>query len=129
MDLLTILRIVSIVLGILTGTLIPTGIALYNAIKKRRAAETKAEKEAATNDMLNQLNILIESMESTYKDIDAVMKERGSSMGPVKKDGVLTKLQAYAISKGYEFDADFWSAKNDEVVKLTKAVNAKEIVE
>lgn len=123
MDLLTILKIVSIVLGVLTGTLIPVGIKLYKAIKARKEAETVAEKISATNDMLGQLNVLIEAAEATYKDIDAVMKERGSTMGPVKKDTVLSKLQAYAIEKGYAFDAEYWSNKNDEVVKMTRNVN------
>lgn len=125
MDIVTILKIVSIILGVLTSTLIPTGIALYKTWKAKQNAKTVAEKAAAMTDMLTQLNVLIEAAETTYKDINAVMKERGLSMGAVKKDSVLSKLQAYAIENGYEYDADFWSGKTDEIVKMTRTVNGK----
>lgn len=126
MDLLTILKIVSVVLGALCTTIIPTVIALARAIKAKKAAKTEAETEAAKNDMLTHVNSLIDNAEGMYKQVDALMKANGiGSTGILKKENVLTKLQAYAIEKGYTFDLDFWSAKVDEIVKLTKKVNAR----
>ena len=126
MDLLTILKIVSVVLGALCTTIIPTVIALARAIKAKKAAKTEAETEAAKNDMLTHVNSLIDNAEEMYKQVDALMKANGiGSTGILKKENVLTKLQAYAIEKGYTFDLDFWSAKVDEIVKLTKKVNAR----
>ena len=126
MELETILKIVSIILGCICTTIIPLGISLVSAIKKRRAATTEAEKEAATNDMLNVVNELISNAEALYKQVDTLSKQNGlGSLGTLKKDSVMTKLQAYAIDNGYEFDADYWSATIDEIVKLTREVNAK----
>ena len=55
-----------------------------------------------------------------------MLKQRNASAGAVKKDTVMTKLQAYAMEKGYEFDAEFWSNQIDEIVALTRTVNAKQ---
>ena len=57
--------------------------------------------------------------------VDNILKQSGSSAGAVKKDTVMTKLQAYALDKGYEFDVAYWRNKVDEIVTLTKQVNAK----
>ena len=125
MDIVTLLKIIAIVLGIISTSIIPLVIKLRKAIKARNNAKTEAEKEAAKNDMLGVLNGFIEAAEVLYKDIDLVVKQNGASLGAVKKDSVLTKLQAYAIEKGYAFDADYWSATNDNIVALTRKVNAK----
>lgn len=126
MELELILKIVSIVLGALCTSIIPLVIKLVAIHKEAKNAKTEAEKEAATNDMLAYVNTLIESAEETYKQVDQLMKNnRLGSMGAVKKDGVMTKLQAYAIENGYPFSADYWANKIDEIVSLTKKVNAK----
>ena len=127
MDIISVLKIVSIVLGVVCTTIIPTSIALFKSIKAKKEANTQAEKAAATNDMLNHLNTLIESAEETYKQVDTLMKTYGyGSMGALKKESVLTKLQAYAIDKNYKFDSEIWSNKIDEIVSLTRKVNAKQ---
>ena len=125
MSIETILRIVSVVLGIVVTSIIPLVFRLVSAIKTKKAATTEAEKEAAKNDMMTVVHSLIESAEQLYYNIDAVLKQQNSSCGAMKKESVMAKLQAYAIEKGYTFDADFWSAQIDNIVSLTKKVNAK----
>lgn len=122
-------KIVTIVLSIasfLVVTLIPSIILMVKKWKEAKAATTEAEKQAIYNEMLNEANKLIAAAEETYKEVDAVIKlQGGTGSGVVKKDSVMTKLQAYATEKGLTFDADYWSAKIDEIVDLTKKVNAK----
>ena len=122
-------KIVTIVLSIasfLVVTLIPSIILLVKKWKEAKAAKTDAEKQAIYNEMLDEANKLIAAAEETYKQVDAIIKSQGGTgSGVVKKDSVMTKLQAYATEKGLTFDADYWSAKIDEIVDLTKKVNAK----
>lgn len=126
MDAETIIAIISSVASFLFVTLIPSIIALVKKWKQAKAATTEAEKQAIYNDLLNEVNILIANAETTYKDIDAILKaQTGKGSGAVKKENVLTKLQAYCMDKGVEYDADYWSKKVDEIVKLTKEVNTK----
>lgn len=125
MDILTILKIVSIVLGVLTASIIPLTVKLVKAIKARKAAKTEAEKEAAKNDMLNAVNGFIVSAEELYKNIDDIVKAKGGSTGVNKKDSVMSKLQAYALGKGYSFDEGYWSNTVDEIVAMTRKVNGK----
>ena len=81
---------------------------------------------AAENGMLYHAQALIASAEQTFKSYDAVVKQQGGSAGALKKDNVMTKLQAYAMQNGYAFDAEFWSQKVDAIVAMTKEVNAKQ---
>lgn len=108
------------------ATLIPTGIALICQIKSRIKAKTELEKQKANEDILRLANELVAQVESTYKDVDRILKQAGSSAGEIKKDSVMTKLQSYAIDKGYSFDTKEWSEKVDNIVSLTKVVNAKD---
>ncbi|MBQ2894122.1 MAG: hypothetical protein IJE92_01230 [Clostridia bacterium] len=119
----TVVKVIILVASFVITTAVPFVISLVNAIKKRKAAQTEADKQAAINDMLAQANTFIGDAEALYKSIDSIVKAQGGSTGANKKDSVMTKLQAYAISKGYEFDAEFWSGKIDEVVALTRKVN------
>lgn len=120
-----ILKIIGFVASGILSTLIPCLVAIKNAIKKRRDAKTEAEKEAAKIDMLSQVNILITNAESTYKAVNDILKQQGNSAGSVKKDSVITKLQAYALQHSYDFDIDYWNQKIDEIVNLTRSVNAR----
>lgn len=136
---LTILKGVLVALATFITTCLPAIIALVNSIKKYKAAkaeaaeaqktaneaEMQAEAEAAFNDMLVKVNEFIKSAEITYKEFDAILKGQGASAGAMKKKTVMTDLQAYAIQNGYDFDENVWSAKIDEIVKLTKSVNVK----
>lgn len=121
----TILKAVIVALSTFVTTGVPLIIAFVNAIKKRKAAQTEAEKTAANNEMLKVANDFIEYAEDAYKSVDKVLKSDGGSAGAIKKESVMTKLQAYAMNKGYEFDSDFWNAKVDELVAFTRKVNSK----
>ena len=122
MNLNLIFTLIYVIAGFLVAA-IPESIALYKAIKAKRTAKDDATREAAKNDMLDKVNQLILSAEMLYANVDAALKQRGDSAGSVKKDSVLSKLQAYAIANDYEFDTDFWSNKIDEIVYLTRNVN------
>lgn len=127
MDIKEILTIVSTVASFLFVTLIPTIIGLVKKWKDAKAAKTDAEKQAIYNDMLNQVNTLVATAETTFSALDASLKAQGKSgCGALKKDTVMNKIQTYALTKGIDFDADYWSTKIDEVVAVTKKVNAKE---
>lgn len=120
----TMYIIISIV-ATLVGTIIPAGIALITSIKARVKAQTEAEKEKATADLLATGQAFIQVAEESFASFDKMLKTQGSSAGAMKKENVLTKLQAYALQKGYEFDAEYWSAKIDEIVAFTREVNGK----
>lgn len=124
MPISTILDIVYAIVGAIISA-VPFIIALVKICKKKNSAKTDAEKEAAMNDLMEVVTTLIKQAEATYKDVDAILKSENKSAGPVKKDTVLTKLQAYALQKGYDFDIDAWSDKIDDIVAMTKQVNAK----
>ena len=118
-------------------TIIPLIIGLVDANKKRKAAKKAAEeatteaelakaeaaRQAAVNDMLGQANMFIDQMEELYRDIDGIVKAQGNTTGTLKKEGAMTKLQAYAIEKGYAFDTEYWSKQIDSIVQLTHNVN------
>ena len=86
-------------------------------------AKLEAANSAATIDMLNVCNELIITAETLYADVSSLLKKEGKSAGAVKKDSVMSKLQAYAIEHGYTFDAEYWNKKIDEIVDMTKKVN------
>lgn len=126
MDTETILMIVSTIASFIFVTLIPSVIVMVKKWKEAKNAKTEAEKQAIYNDLLNQVNGLISNAESTYKEIDTILKSQtGKGSGAVKKEYVMTKLQSYCIEKKVDFDSDYWDKKIDEIVKLTKTVNSK----
>lgn len=97
---------------------------LKNCTDEAEKAKLEAANSAATTDMLNVCNELIMSAEILYSDVSSILKKEGKSAGSVKKDSVMSKLQAYAIERNYEFDAEYWDKKVDEIVDMTKKVNA-----
>lgn len=140
MDAYTIVKILIAVASFCIVTLIPSIIMLVKKWKayvaeKEKAAEAKTEAERAAaeaeaekikNELLGEANSLVVAAEETYKVVDTILKERGQKgCGSVKKDSVMTKLQSLCIQKGVEFDAEYWGAKIDELVQLTRKVNAK----
>ena len=136
----SIVNVIILVATFVITTAVPFIIGLVDANRKRKAAKKAAEEatteaelakaeaahQAAINDMLRQANVFVEQMEGLYKNIDAIVKEQGSTTGSLKKEGAMTKLQAYAIEHGYEFDAEYWSKYIDDTVKLTHNVNSQE---
>lgn len=123
MDIETIVKIIIAVASFVLTTLVPLIISLVNANKKRKEAKTEAEKQSAINDMADIAKKLIVEAENLYKDYNALMKSRNSTAGAVKKKTVMTELHAYAMEKGYKFDAEFWGNQVDELVALTRNVN------
>lgn len=122
MNINTIVYIAYIVCGIvLTG--IPAIIKIVYSGKKLKQAKTNEEKQVAIAEMEEQAKVFIEAAEIAYKDLNDVLKSKGSSAGPVKLDSVLMKLQSLANEKGYDFDAEFWTNKINSLVALTKSVN------
>lgn len=122
--LFTIASAVAAIVGAIVA-LVPTLIALFKSVKNRVNAKNEAEAEKARNDMREHLDALVVEIEDTYKDVNNILKQNGKSAGALKKQAVLTSLQQYAYDKGYLFDRDFWSEKIEEVVQLTRQVNAK----
>lgn len=125
MDWNLILHLASIVLGaIVTG--VPILIKWNMARVAKNNAKTESEKKQAQIEMSEQANQLIKNAEITFSSFDKVMKaQNNGSAGALKKESVLNNLQAFAISKGYEFDSTYWSEKIDEIVAFTKQVNNK----
>ena len=125
MDWGVIIHFASIVIGAL-ATGIPILIKWNSARKAKNNAQTEAEAKQAQLEMLEQANSFIQTAESTFSAVDTVMKaQHTGTAGALKKENVLTRLQAFALSKGFNFDVEFWSAKIDEIVAFTKSVNNK----
>jgi type IV secretory pathway TrbF-like protein len=126
MEKIEIFKIILFALSFIITTAIPFIIKLASTIKAKKSATTEAEKQSAHNDMVATLNGFIADAEVAFKGFDALMRQQqNTTAGAMKKDTVLTKLQAYALSHGYEFDAEYWSQKIDDIVAFTKKVNAK----
>lgn len=124
MEIVEILKNVGIILSFVATTAIPFIVALIKAVKARKAAKTEAEKEKANSELRDLAKDLIAKAEAEYKEYNAFLKARGQSAGKEKKNSVMTDLKAYAIEKGYAFDADTWSETIDSLVEFTRAVNS-----
>ena len=113
------------------GTVASFIVALVKNIKKYKAAKTEAEKEAALNDMTSAAQGFIADAEKLYEDYTKQLVGTGVAVttsvksGALKKDSVMAKLSQYALEKGYVFDSEYWSGVIDNLVELTKNVNAK----
>ena len=126
-----IVHLITLIIGAFAGA-VPLVIKWNKARKAKNSAVTVAEQEKATADkekasaeLREYLNDLIVQAEKAYTGMDRMLKAQNSSAGGMKKKSVFSDLQAYALSKGFEFDADFWSKKIDEIVAFTKQVNSK----
>lgn len=106
------------------GALIPTLITIFNKLKAVRLAKTETEAEKAKGDLREKVVELVQTAEKTYEDVNNILKRNGKSAGALKKQTVLNSLQQYAFEKGYAFDKEYWDGKIEEVVALTKTVNA-----
>lgn len=121
-----LVKIILLALSFIITTAIPFCIKLASTIKAKKSAMSEAEKERAHNDMISVVNGFIADAEVAFKGFDALMRsQQNTTAGAMKKDTVLTKLQAYALSQGYVFDSEYWSQKIDEIVAFTKKVNSK----
>lgn len=125
MDFFELFKIILFAVAFIVTTAIPYTVKLVSASKAKKAATSAAEKEKAHNDMIEAANGFILAAETAFKGFDSIMRQQNTTAGEMKKDNVITKLQAYALSHGYVFDAEYWSQKVDEIVAFTKKVNAK----
>ena len=118
-------------IAVFIGTVVSFVIALGKSIKKYKTAKTIAEQEAAINDMTSAAQGFIADAEKLYEDYTKQLIGTGAPVttsiksGALKKDSVMAKLSQYALEKGYVFDSEYWSGYIDELVELTKNVNAK----
>lgn len=121
-----IYQIILIAIGALTfiiGTLIPFILTIKNKVVALKAAKTEAEKTAIINEIIGEAQTLIVDAENMYKSVDALLKQQGGSSGALKKSQVMTGIQQLCLSKGIDFDFDFWSNEVEKLVTLTKKVN------
>lgn len=126
------------VLGFVLTVLIPFAVKVCVALKQGKAEITKtaqdklkaeaAEKNAAQKlELTRAANEIIESLEKTFATQDYVLKtyDPSRTLGPVKKECALARLSEVAAEKGAEFDRDYWANEIDEIVRMTRNVNAK----
>ena len=101
--------------------------ATETATTEAEKAKAETAKEKAKADLLAMAKGFIAAAEVAFDGFDKMLKAQGKpGAGAMKKDSVFNKLQAYALQHGYEFDADEWGKKIDELVSYTKRVNAKQ---
>lgn len=93
------------------------------AAAEKALAEAEAAREKANRDLLEHAKNFIADAEAAYEGFDKVMRAQNSTAAGMKKETVFTKLQAYALQNGYEFNATEWSDKIDKLVEFTKTVN------
>lgn len=108
-------------------TIVGLIIGLVKAIKKYKAAKTAAEREAAMGDIARAATVFVAEVENLFKGSSTKLKADGINTSAIKKDSAMAKLQSYAISKGYSdiFDPEYWSKAIDDIVALTRNVNAR----
>lgn len=125
---MTTLNVIYYVVSMLIGVIaagVPLVIKMRATYTAYKTAKTEGDVERANADLLATAKQFISAAEVAFEGFDKMMKSQGSSAGAMKKDNVFTKLQAYALQNGYEFDGDEWNKKIDELVAYTKSVNAK----
>lgn len=94
------------------------------AVAAAEDATAKAQDAQAELDLTEKMQAEVQAAETAYQMFDAVAKQNGTTTGAMKREHVLDKLQAYALSKGYTFDAEKWGAAIDAFILVTKVVNA-----
>lgn len=121
-----IITLITSIASFLLVTLIPSLILLIQKWKAYKNAKTEEEKQKILNEITTACNQLIKDAEQTYKSVDNVLKSQGSKgCGAVKKEIVLSKIQALCLEKGIEYNQDYWSNKIEEIIDVTKNVNSK----
>lgn len=133
------IKIIYAVIGALVSG-IPLLLSLIAAIKRFHKAKTdaleatdeagklQADAEAAEAklDLMDYAKQLITTAEETFDTVNKIMKQRGESAGPIKKEVVMARLQSYATENGYDFDETEWSNEVDAIVQLTREVNKRD---
>lgn len=125
MQIKDILTLVITIASFLLTVLIPTFCVMINRIKAARNAKTEAEKQAAINDLKQLAKGFIVEAENAWKATNNILKQNGGSCGANKKSEVMTKLHQACFDKKIDFDEEFWSKEVDDLVEVTRQVNAK----
>lgn len=126
MNLEQILTIVSTIASFLFVTLIPSVILLIKKWKAYKNAKTNEEQQKILNEISDASIKFIQDAEDAFKSVDVVLKSKGEAgCGAMKKENVMTKIQSLCMQKGIDFDTEYWSARVEELVTMTKKVNAK----
>ena len=110
-----VLKIIIIILGVISTSVIPLIFALKRAKDNLDNAKNDADREKSIVDMINVVRQLIEVAEKTYAE----------ATGQEKKATVLMELEDYAKTRSYSFDLEYWSNIIDDLVSMTKKVNVK----
>lgn len=133
------LKNLGIILSFVAGTAIPFIIAIVGKIKEVKAAkkaaleaqdeaalvEAQKRKAEAENAIRLEIKKLVQNAEASYKEIDAMLKQKGSSAGAMKKHSVMSDLKCFYYQHGYDWNEDEANAAVEEEVAYTKTVNAK----
>jgi F0F1-type ATP synthase assembly protein I len=123
--------LIPIIIGFIAGF-----INRVKAVKKAKEAlaeskteeerqRAEAEKQAAMNDLKTLAQGFVVEAENLYKSVDTLVKQTGGTCGAQKKDSVMTKILQACLTKGVAFDEEYWSKTIDELVEVTRKVNAK----
>jgi hypothetical protein len=111
-----ILKIVSIVLGVLSGTIIPFIIATVKNVKAKNAL-------AFINETAKFVNELVVEYETKFWDIAKTAKMAGLTIGGFKKEMVMSALRERFADGHMVFDATYWSNYIDEYVSESRKIN------
>lgn len=109
-----IITIVSVICSIITD------IRRIKADKSYKKEIVKLDNEHI---LKTKAEDLVQEVESTYEDLNKLLKGQGKTAGSLKKESVMNKLQAYASTLGISFDNDKWSKEIDKIVEFTKNIN------
>lgn len=132
MDIESILNVVYIISSIVI-TSIPFLISLIKTIKRKKqilnelnstTSDLERQKlinlnNSATIEMFSICKQLIVEIEKAYENSSMINKSS------LKKQDVLSKLNAYCDEHNVSFDVNFWSKTIDELISMTKQVNVK----
>lgn len=125
MQLKDIIILIGSIAGFLFTSFIPTVAVMINRIKAAKKAKSEAEQQAALNDLRLLAQGFVVDAENLWKSVDPILKANGISFGANKKDCVMTKLLRACIDRGIDFDEEYWSKTVDDLVAVTRQVNAK----
>ena len=99
--------------------------AAESAKTEQERAEAEAKAEAAKNAIAVETKRLVAEAETTYKDIDYMLKRSNSSAGSLKKGYVVNAIKAFCLENGFPWDAVSIDKAIEDEVAYTKTVNGK----
>lgn len=125
MDKELLIKLLIALAAFLFTTLIPSVVGFIKNRQKAKNAKNEAEKQAAINELKELAREFVVDAENLWKNVDPILKSNGISFGATKKESVMTKLLRACIDKNVDFDEAYWSKEVDDLVTVTRQVNAK----